>query len=115
MDRDGSDGGRPGAAAFLRLYCWWHNALGTAAGILFGGLAAVLQGLLVSKMPESNSSMMTLISFAATIVVSLMTPETPHKVVKYFYDTTRPFGLWKPFWRELSGGRPDFMGPGASQ
>ncbi len=28
--------------------------------------------------------------------------ETPRDVVRYFYQTTRPFGFWKPFWSELS-------------
>ena len=88
--------------AFLRLYWWRVNAWGMAAGILFGGLAAVIQGLFAPKMPEwIQFSMMTLISFAATIIVSLMTPETPRKVVEYFYRTTRPFGLWKPYWKDL--------------
>lgn len=89
--------------ALLRLYWWRANAWGMAAGIFAGGFSAVLQRLLLPHLSEWwQFTGMTSVSFVAAIVVSLLTPETPRTVVKDFYQITRPFGFWKPFWNELS-------------
>ena len=86
----------------LRLYWWRANAWGMAAGLFAGGLAAILQRLLVPGMSEwGQFTMMTLISFGASIAGSLLTAETSRDVVKYFYRTTRPFGFWGPYWKAL--------------
>jgi len=87
---------------FLRLYWWRANAWGMAMGFLVGCVAAIFQRLFFPQMSEWwQFTAMTLISFGASIAGSLMTPETPHKLVRYFYHTTRPFGFWRPFWKEL--------------
>ncbi len=86
----------------LRLYWWRVNAWGMTAGILFGGAAAVVQRLVNPGMSEWTQFLtMTLISFVATIVGSLVTAPTPEAVVSHFYRTTRPFGLWGPLWKNL--------------
>lgn len=86
----------------LRLYWWRTNAWGMAAGIFGGGLAAVIQRLLLPGMEEwMQFTLMTGISLAATIIVSLLTAPTPRPIVDFFYRTTRPFGWWGPFASQL--------------
>jgi solute:Na+ symporter, SSS family len=87
----------------LRLYWWRTNALGMVAGLLAGGVAAVLQRIYDPAMAEWIQFVtMTGVSLAFTVVGSLISDETPHSVVHYFYLTTRPFGFWRPFWSKLS-------------
>ncbi|MCE0498375.1 MAG: hypothetical protein LV481_10570 [Methylacidiphilales bacterium] len=87
----------------LRLYWWRTNAWGMVAGLLAGGVAAVLQRVFIPGMVEWIQFVtMTGISVAFTIVGSLATKETPRDIVHYFYHTTRPFGFWGPLWKELS-------------
>lgn len=86
----------------LRLYWWRTNAWGMAAGIFLGGAAALIQRWLDPHMAEwLQFTLMTSISFGATIGGSLLTGPTSPEIVRHFYATTRPFGAWGPFWREL--------------
>lgn len=86
----------------LRLYWWRVNAWGMTAGIFFGGVAAVVQRTLAPEMSEwYQFALMTSISFAATILISLITKPTAPETVRHFYRTTRPFGLWGQFRQEL--------------
>lgn len=86
----------------LRFYWWRVNAWGMAAGIFMGGFGAVLQRFVAPGMSEIwQFVIMTSLSFAGVVFVSLLTPETPKNVLDHFYKTTRPFGFWKPFWSDL--------------
>jgi hypothetical protein len=86
----------------LRLYWWRTNAWGMAGGLLAGAIAAIAQRETIPNMPEwLQFLVMTGISIAFTIIVSLFTSETPREVVSHFYQTTRPFGIWGPFWKNL--------------
>jgi hypothetical protein len=86
----------------LRLYWWRTNAWGMASGLLLGGAAAFAQRTFWPTMTEWwQFGLMTTLSFAATIAGSLLTKPIPAEVVKYFYETTRPFGFWKPFFNRL--------------
>lgn len=86
----------------LRLYWWRVNAWGMSSGIFMGGIAACIQRAFIPNMSEwTQFGLMTTISFAATIIGSLVTQPTPKQVVEHFYHTTRPFGIWGPFWKEL--------------
>jgi hypothetical protein len=87
----------------LRLYWWRANGWGMVAGLVAGGVAAVVQRILDPAMAEWVQFLtMSGVSIAATIAGSLATAETPRDVVEYFYHTTRPFGVWGPFWKKLS-------------
>ncbi len=82
----------------LRLYWWRCNAWGVAAGTLLGGVSAIVERLTAPDLLEWRQFLlMTAISFAATIVVSLLTAPTPQAVTENFYRRTRPFGIWGPF------------------
>jgi Na+/proline symporter len=90
----------------LRLYWWRTTAWGMVSGLLAGGAAAVAQRILDPGMAEWLQFVtMTGVSLGSTILGSLLSGETPREVVQYFYETTRPFGFWSPFWRDLSAGQ----------
>ncbi|PAW77603.1 MAG: hypothetical protein B9S32_09985 [Verrucomicrobia bacterium Tous-C9LFEB] len=87
----------------LRLYWWRTNAWGMAAGIFVGGLAATAQRFFDPHMSEwMQFTVMTLTSVIVTVLCSLLTKATPDHVTRYFYRTTRPFGFWGHFTKELS-------------
>ncbi len=81
----------------LRLYWWRCNAWGVAAGTLTGGVSAIVERIVSPDLLEWRQFLlMTLISFLATIIGSLLTRPTPEKVTENFYRVTRPFGFWGP-------------------
>ena len=87
----------------LRLYWWRANAWGMTAGLLAGGIAAVMQRIFDPGMAEWMQFVtMSGVSLGFTVFGSLASGETPRDVVRYFYNTTRPFGAWGPFWKELT-------------
>jgi hypothetical protein len=68
-----------------------HHRLGGGNG------GAIIQRLLAPQLPETSQFiLMTSLSFAGTILGSLLTAPTPRPVLENFYRTTRPFGLWGP-------------------
>lgn len=86
------------APQVLRFYWWRCNAWGMITGSAIGNVGAIVQRLLNPDLPEvSQFLLMTALSFAGTIVGSLLTAPTPRPVLENFYRTTRPFGLWGPF------------------
>jgi SSS family solute:Na+ symporter len=92
------------APALLRFYWWRCNAPGMFGGILLGGVGAVVQRIVVPQMPEwEQFTLMTTLSFAGTIIVSLLTKPTPMDKLRHFYRTTRPFGFWGPLRGEFQG------------
>jgi hypothetical protein len=91
------------APKLLRLYWWRCNAWGCAAGIALGSTAAVVQRLCWPELVEWKIFLFTGgAGFAGVIVGSLCTRATADDIVRRFYRQTRPFGFWKPFWKELS-------------
>ncbi len=92
------------APALLRLYWWRCNGWGVAGGMLLGSVGAIIQRQVCPQMLEwQQFVLMTSLSFAGTIVGSLVTPATPIETLRPMYHATRPFGWWGPLWRELSG------------
>lgn len=92
------------APQMLRLYWWRCNAWGVIGGMLLGGVGALVQRALDPQMPEAiQFSIMISLSFGGTIIGSLLTAPTPMPVLRNFYRTTRPFGLWRPLRQEFQG------------
>jgi hypothetical protein len=46
--------------------------------------------------------LMVSLSFGGVIVGSLLTKPAQSDIVRKFYIGTRPFGLWGPYWKELT-------------
>ncbi len=81
---------------FTRWYWWRLNGWGFAAGILAGALAAVVQMAFFPGLPEYIIfSAVSGSSLVAMIIVTWLTPPTSEAVLLHFYQTTRPFGLWR--------------------
>ena len=85
----------------LRWYWWrlngWGYAAGTLAGILFSLVALFMPELpLYIVFP-----VITAASLATCIIVSLAGPPVEPEILKNFYQTVRPFGLWKPVKRRV--------------
>lgn len=90
------------APKFLRLYWWRCTAWGCATGIALGGASAIGQRLLWPGMVEWQQFLLTGgIGFAGVVIGSWCSPATDAATVRRFYRRTRPFGWWKPFWKEL--------------
>ncbi|MGB8952852.1 MAG: hypothetical protein WCC06_09350 [Candidatus Aminicenantales bacterium] len=79
----------------LRWYWWRLNGWGYAAGTAAG----ILGSILVLFMPESPMFVtfppIVAASLAVSIIVSLMTPAVKDTVLVSFFQTVRPFGLWR--------------------
>jgi len=96
----------------LRFYWWRYNGAGFAAGML-GGVTAAVFLRLVPNLTEhwewiavlKNEWAMFLVTVAAGFTGSLLgtylSEPTDSKVLRYFYWTTRPFGVWKPMRKYL--------------
>jgi solute:Na+ symporter, SSS family len=81
------------APYILRIYWWRCNAWGIAGGTIIGGLGAVAQRIFAVDMSELwQFGIMSGLSFAGTIVFSLLTKPTPHATLLHFYKTTTT--LW---------------------
>ena len=80
----------------LRWYWWRMNGWGYAAGTLSG----ILISLITLFMPHLPMYIVfppiVLISLAASVIVSLTTPQVDGQVLKSFYQTVHPFGWWRP-------------------
>jgi Na+/proline symporter len=90
------------APGLLRLYWWRCNAWGMIGGLALGAIGAVWQRIFFHHMLEwQQFLLMTFLSFLGTIVGSLITAPTSTAVLRNFYRTTRPFGVWGPLRKEL--------------
>lgn len=92
------------APGVLRLYWWRCNAWGSVGGSVLGAIGAISQRILCPEMGEISQFLFTAgLSFAGTIITSLVTAPTPMPVLRNFYRTTRPFGFWGPLKNEVTG------------
>jgi len=81
----------------VRWYWWRLNGWGFAIGTAAGMVAAVTQRILFPDVPEYIAFIFaTGLSFIGMIIGTYATQPTDLKVLKSFYEITRPFGLWHP-------------------
>ncbi|MBX3750320.1 MAG: hypothetical protein KF897_09545 [Opitutaceae bacterium] len=90
------------APQVLRLYWWRCNGWGVVGGTAIGVLGAILQRIFAPGLVEWQQLLvMSALSFASTIICSLLTAPTAPETLRHFYRTTRPFGVWGPLRAEL--------------
>jgi len=99
----------------LRFYWWRFNGGAFAIGTAIGMIGAVLIRIVTGNLPEDAQYMFAgidlvwflvdprgqflltmTIGFAGSIFGTYVTKPTDRKVLEHFYQTTRPFGWWKP-------------------
>lgn len=80
----------------LRWYWWRMNGWGYA----FGTLGGIILSFVVLLFPDAPVyyvfPLICAASLVASIGVSLLTRPTDEEVLVRFYESVRPFGLWKP-------------------
>ncbi|MCD6287718.1 MAG: hypothetical protein J7M12_01245 [Candidatus Hydrogenedentes bacterium] len=80
----------------LRWYWWRLNGWGFACGT-FAGMAMALLSLLVPDAPVYYVfPAIVAVSFVTCLTFSYLTRPVSANVLKTFYETVRPFGLWQP-------------------
>jgi solute:Na+ symporter, SSS family len=95
----------------LRWYWWRFNGIGYAVGVFFGMTAAIVQrtitqmGLLPDlqlNAPWVRLPLILCVSFIGILLGTYLTRPTDSKVLDNFYNTTRPFGFWRPQKQKLA-------------
>lgn len=88
-------GGGLAIPSALRFFWWRYNGEGFTIGTVVGLAFAVTQGMFFPNAPEwQQFVIISIVSFTATIVGTYLTQPLPDNLVRNFYLTTRPFGLW---------------------
>jgi SSS family solute:Na+ symporter len=98
------------AANVLKWYWWRLNGYGFFAGMLAGMLGALtLSGVIGPRFPEIPPDILPLYSFpvlllvsaAACVVVTFLTPADDMAQLAAFYRNVRPWGWWGPVKRHV--------------
>jgi Na+/proline symporter len=89
----------------LRWYWWRFNGFGFAAGMGTGMAGAIVQRVFFNDLTEYAAfTVIGAVALAVALATTLLTSPAEEEVLKRFYRTTRPFGIWKRFREELSVG-----------
>ena len=91
----------------LKWHWWRFNGYGFFAGMLAGTAAAVAK-IYLPIHPVFAFLLILAVSFAASIIVCLMTEPEETEVLKSFYRTVRPWGWWRPVYEQCRAEDPDF-------
>src|ERR1035438_3093019 len=83
----------------LKWHWWRFNGYGFFAGMVAGTAAAVIK-VFITMHPVFVFLFILLISFAASILVCLVTAPESDEVLKAFYKNVRPWGWWGPVYRK---------------
>jgi SSS family solute:Na+ symporter len=95
-------GGGLAVPSLLKFYWWRYNGGGFAVGTTAGILGAISINFILPELVEWQQFIgISILSLIAAIIGTVLTKPTEDVVLKHFYQTTRPFGLWKPFKRSL--------------
>jgi Na+/proline symporter len=92
----------------LKWHWWRFNGYGFFAGMVAGTAAAVLK-VFVTMHPVFAFLLILLISFAASILVCLLTQPESDDVLKKFYKNVRPWGWWGPVYAKCLADDPAFQ------
>jgi solute:Na+ symporter, SSS family len=87
----------------VRWYWWRLNGFGFSMGTVLGMAASILAAIFYPEAtPAVSFCLVGIVSFAATIIFSLLTPPTSPEILENFFVKTRPFGFWNPVRNKLS-------------
>jgi solute:Na+ symporter, SSS family len=95
------------APNLLKWHWWRFNGYGFFAGMVAGTVAAVIK-VFITLNPVFAFMLILAISFAASIVVCLLTEPESDEVLKAFYRNVRPWGAWDPIYRKCLADTPGF-------
>lgn len=89
---------------FLARWYWWRlNGWGFSGAVVIGMAAAIVQKIVFPYIPEYVSFLIiNTITALALVIITLLTPPSPDKVLENFYNVTRPFGFWKKYRERLN-------------
>jgi hypothetical protein len=91
----------------LRWYWWRLNGWGYAAGTLAGIFFSLIALFMPNQPLYVVFPIITTASLAASIIVSWVGPAVDPEILKTFFKTVRPFGLWKPVKKQVqASGEP---------
>ncbi len=112
------------APNLLKWYWWRFNGYGYFAGMITGTFAAIFLNQMKFFAPELYDSfrestgyfefnlalfpILLVLSTAASIIVSLLTPPDDETTLKSFYKNVRPWGFWGPIYRKVVAEDPTF-------
>ena len=98
------------APNMLKWHWWRLNGHGYFAGMITGILAALSFSRLFPEMTALDAfPFILLLGTAASFGVSLATKPEDMRVLKSFYSTVRPWGLWQPVVQELQRENEQFQ------
>jgi len=98
------------ASNFLKWYWWRFNGQGYFWGMMTGMLTAGAAPLLMPGVtPIYTFPVIFVVSLAASIVATLLTPPDDMEVLKTFYRKVRPWGFWKPVHDACVAETPDIQ------
>ena len=105
------------AANVLKWYWWRLNGYGFFAGMVAGMLGALtLSGIIGPRFPDIPPDILPLYSFplllllsaAACVTVTLLTPPDDLEQLAKFYRNVRPWGFWGPVKKRVLRSDPSF-------
>lgn len=89
------------AANVLKWHWWRFNAMGFFWGMMIGILAALIFPYILTGVPLYSWPLLFVISFAGSVIGTYLNPPTEREVLKSFYKTVKPWGVWGPIAEEV--------------
>lgn len=97
------------APNILKWHWWRFNGFGYFWGMISGLIAATLIPLLFPELSALNSfPVILLVSAASSIIASYRSKPEEEEVLKRFYMSVRPWGLWGPVCEKVEAQYPGF-------
>ncbi|MEO6149955.1 MAG: sodium:solute symporter, partial [Mucilaginibacter sp.] len=96
------------AANILKWYWWRFNANGFFWGMIAGVAASLVFPFIFDGLPLYNWPLLFVISIAGCIIGTYTAPPTDTEVLKKFYSTVRPWGVWQPIHELVVADDPSF-------
>jgi Na+/proline symporter len=92
----------------LKWHWWRFNGWGFFAGMVAGTAAAIVPAVI--NMNEIAAFVLVLsVSGAASVATCLATPAENMDLLKHFYTTIRPWGMWGPVFRQCRAKNANFQ------